>query len=177
MRKPASVFSTASISPVQANATASPSRATSDTRGTRVNASASAGTSARSTGRARPRRRDCARTTDNASTARTEPSRSRATLEAICSTSAMTWLDSKIEVPADCRSATSAANSRCNSGSSPLVGSSSTSKSTSGANTSTSPSFCLLPFDSSWTRRDMSSSNRSASSRTRTGSNGGRAAE
>ena len=74
------------------------------------------------------------------------------------------WLESSTVVPAATRSATQSLNTCSISGSSPDVGSSSTSRSTSAENAATSATFCRLPFEYARPFLVGSRSNRSSSS-------------
>jgi hypothetical protein len=74
------------------------------------------------------------------------------------------WLDNRTVRPRRCSSATQAANTDSISGSSPDVGSSSTSSSVLDANAATSATFCRFPFEYVRQRRVGSSSKRSSSS-------------
>ena len=92
------------------------------------------------------------------------PSRISATEVATRCTSSSECDDRNTVRPASATSRSSAWNSSCISGSSPAVGSSSTSNSGSCMNARSSPTFWRLPFDSSRTGRSSSMPNRSTSS-------------
>ena len=92
------------------------------------------------------------------------PDRMIATRSATCSTSDSTCEDSITAAPASTRSRSRWWNSCWISGSSPLVGSSSSSRSGSPSRASSSPAFCRFPLDSSRTGRSRSTSRRLARS-------------
>src|SRR3954453_11429611 len=73
------------------------------------------------------------------------PRRMIATCRQISSTSSMLWLDSKIVIPPSASRRTSARISRIPAGSSPLVGSSSTSRRGERINAAAPPSRCTIP--------------------------------
>ena len=97
------------------------------------------------------------------------PARMIVTRSHSASTSARMWLDSSTVVPAARRSSTHARNTSSMSGSSPDVGSSRISSSTSAASAATSATFCRLPFEYVRPFLVGSSSKRSSSAARRRG--------